>query len=47
LQRVAELLRGRDFGDTDVHRAAVTAAREVTGQVARRDIADAIGTASR
>ena len=29
LQRVAELLTGRDFGDGDVHRAVDTAARQV------------------
>jgi len=29
LERVAELLRGRDFGDGDVHRACVAAMRAV------------------
>jgi hypothetical protein len=29
LSRVADLLRGRDYGDRDVHRAAVEAMRSV------------------
>ena len=29
LQRVSELLAGRDFGDGDVHRAVIAAARQV------------------
>jgi hypothetical protein len=29
LRRVAELLAGRDFGDGDVHRAALAAAGEI------------------
>jgi len=35
LERVAEQLRGRDFGDGDVHRAAVAAAREITAREPR------------
>jgi hypothetical protein len=37
LQRVAQLLRGREFGDGDVARAVALASREITEQHRHRE----------
>jgi len=37
MERVAELLRGRDFEDADVHRAVALASREITERSRHRE----------